>query len=71
MLPSSGAAGARLDDDAHEFPEKTEFTDASELWGASVTLSELDCSGNASVPVAFATLDLDGPLHCLRILCCI
>ena len=81
------AAGARLDDDAHEFPEKTEFPDASEAWGASVTLSELDCSGNvpvfactalcAPVPVAvlvlgsiFAAHDLEGPLHCLRILCC-
>ena len=44
-----GAAGARLDDDAHEFPEKSEFPDASGACGASVTLSELDCSGNVPV----------------------
>ena len=79
--------GAQLDNDAHEFPEKSEFPDASGACGASVTLSELDCPGNvpvfpctglcAPVPVPvlvlgsiFTTHDLEGPLYCLRILCC-
>ena len=48
-LPPLLVPGAQLDNDAHEFPEKSEFPDASGAWGASVTLSELDCSGNVPV----------------------